>query len=141
MQIAVRGKKSHLPELIATMENHLGVLADWFSSYKMKINHSKTQLIVHGTKRTLQSVPTVSIKFGSSFITESRTVKNLGLTMDRHLSFEDHITHLVAKSTGILISLALFSITCAAILDCRICGECSGGEFNTLLCVCVWLMQ
>ena len=45
-------------------------------------------------------------KFGSSFITESQTVKNLGLTIDRCLSFDDHITHLVAKSTGILISLA-----------------------------------
>ena len=106
VQIAVRGKKSHLPELIATMENHLGALADWFSSHRMKINHSKTQLIVHGTERNLQSIPPVKIKFGSSFITESQTVKNLGLTMDRCLSFDDHITHLVAKSTGILISLA-----------------------------------
>ena len=71
----------------------------------MKVNQAKTQLIVHGTKRNLQNAQPVRIKFGSSVISESRTVKNLGLVMDRYLTFEDHITQLVDKCTGVLISL------------------------------------
>ena len=106
VQIAVRGKKNQITDLISTMEGYLAVMADWFSSYGMKVNQAKTQLIVHGTKRNLQNVQPVQIKFGSSVISESRTVKNLGLVMDRYLTFEDHITQLVAKCTGVLISLS-----------------------------------
>ena len=72
----------------------------------MKVNHAKTQLIVHGTKRNLQNVQPVRIKFGSSVIRESRTVKTLGLVMNRYLTFEDHISQVVAKCTGVLISLS-----------------------------------
>ena len=106
VQIAVKGKKNQITELTSDMENHLSVLADWFSSNGMKINQAKTQLIVHGTKRTLQNMKPIHIKFGSSVIGESRTVKNLGLIMDRHLTFEDHISGLVARCTGVLISLS-----------------------------------
>ena len=88
------------------MEGYLAVMADWFSSYGMKVNQAKTQLIVHGTKRNLHNVQPVLIKFGSSVISESRTVKNLGLVMDRYLTLEDHITQLVTKCTGVLISLS-----------------------------------
>ena len=105
VQIAVKGKKSQISELTATMESHLAALNDWFCAYGMKLNEAKTQLIVHGTKRSLRDVQPVRIRLGSSVICESRTVKNLGLTMDRYLTFEDHINHLVAKCTGLLISL------------------------------------
>ena len=106
VQIAVKGKKNDLTLLTASMENHLAVLADWFSSYGMKINQAKTQLIVHGTKRTLQNIQPVQVMFRSSLIGESRTVRNLGLIMDRYLTFEDHISQLVGKCTGLLIALS-----------------------------------
>ena len=86
------------------MESHLAALNDWFCAYGMKLNEAKIQLIVHGTKRSLRDVQPVSIRLGSSVICESRTVKNLGFTMDRYLTFEDHINHLVAKCTELLIS-------------------------------------
>ena len=105
VQIAVKGKKSQISELTATMESHLAALNDWFCAYGMKLNEAKTQLIVHGTNRSLRDVQPVRIRLGSSVICESRTVKNLGLTMDRCLTFEDHINRLVAKCTGLLISL------------------------------------
>ena len=78
------------------MESTLSVVLDWFNCHSMKVNETKTQLIVFGTNAMLRHLPPVSVKFGSAVITESRSVKNLGLVMDRHLTFESHIDQLTA---------------------------------------------
>ena len=105
-QILVTGKKNKLQQLVTTMENTLSVVLDWFNSHSMKVNTAKTQLIVFGTRAMLRHMPPVSVKFGSAVVTESRTVKNLGVVMDRHLTFEPHVDQLVARSTGTLIALS-----------------------------------
>ena len=38
-------------------------------------------------------------------IKESRVVRNLGLYMDRHLTFVEHVDHVVAKCNGNLMAL------------------------------------
>ena len=106
VQIWKTGKKQNIVDLISSMEGTLAVVSDWFCSNSMKVNVSKTQLIVFGTRNMLRDLPPVQLKFGNSVITESRVVKNLGLTMDRHLTFESHIDQLVAKCTGVLIALS-----------------------------------
>ena len=105
VQILVTGRKQDISQLVSSMEGFLAVLADWFSTYGMKVNPTKTQLMVHGTKNVLRDLPPIQIRFGSSIISESQTVKNLGVTLDRSLSFEPHINQLVAKCTGVLVSL------------------------------------
>ena len=70
------------------------------------VNASKTQLIIFGTRNILKDLPPVQLRFGTSVVSESRVVKNLGLTMDRYLTFEDHVSRLVAKCTGVLIALS-----------------------------------
>ena len=106
VQIWKTGKKRDIAALLSSLENTLAVVSDWFSANSMKVNTSKTQLIVFGTKNTLRDFPPITIKFGASVVTESHTVKNLGLVMDRHLSFDDHISQLVARCTGALIALS-----------------------------------
>ena len=103
IQIWKTGKKQCIDELLSSMESTLSIVSDWFSK-NCKNNTAKTQLIVFGTRNTLRDLPPVQLKFGTSIITESRVVKNLGLTMDRHLTFENHISQLVAKCTGVLIA-------------------------------------
>ena len=80
-------------------------MSDWFTHHSMKVNTEKTQLIVFGTKSMLRGLPSIKVRFGDSLLIESETVKNLGLVMDRHLTFDSHIDQLVAKCTGILIAL------------------------------------
>ena len=53
----------------------------------------------------LRGVPQVSIRVGTSSVTETGTVRNLGLIIDRHLTFEPHVDQLTAKCTGMLIAL------------------------------------
>ena len=106
VQIWKTGKKHNITELITSMETALSAVSDWFGSNSMKVNTSKTQLIIFGTKNTLNDLPPVQLRFGTSVVSESRVVKNLGLTMDRYLTFEDHVSQLVAKCTGVLIALS-----------------------------------
>ena len=104
-QLSISGHKSRLPEMIETLERALTRLSDWFRENRLKINVKKTQMIVFGTKPMLKNVPPVSINFQGDIIRESRVVKNLGLYMDRHLTFVDHVNHVVGKCSGALIAL------------------------------------
>ena len=63
-------------------------------------------MIILGTPQMLRSLPAVTINFSGSVITDSRIVKNLGLIMDRHLSFEAHVDSVQRKCTGLLIALS-----------------------------------
>ena len=102
----VTGKKQDVLILISRMEKALADISDWFAHHSMKVNSDKTQLIVLGSKNMLRSFPPIRIRFGESLLTESGSVKNLGLVMDRHLTFDLHIDQLLGKCTGILVALS-----------------------------------
>ena len=72
----------------------------------MKLNASKTQLIVFGSRENLSRLAPVSVKIDDTVINESHTVKNLGVTFDRHMSFDQHIDNVVRRCTGTLLSLS-----------------------------------
>jgi len=105
-QVLVSGKKKDVQSIVARMESALSSLSEWFASHSMKVNSSKTQLIVFGTKTMLRNFPEVRINFSTSVLSESRTVKNLGLVMDRNLTFDSHVDQLVGKCTGMLVALS-----------------------------------
>ena len=105
-QVLVTGKKQDVLILISRMEKALADISDWFAHHSMKVNSDKTQLIVLGSKNMLRSFPPIRIRFGESLLTESGSVKNLGLVMDKHLTFDLHIDQLLGKCTGILVALS-----------------------------------
>ena len=104
-QLLISGKKADLAILISRMEEALSQLFTWFCSNDMKVNASKTQMIVLGTRQMLKGLPPVSIMFAGATVHESVTVTNLGLVMDKHLSYHGHINHVVSKCTGALLAL------------------------------------
>ena len=104
-QILVSGKKTDLAGLILRMEQALSKMLAWFCSNNMKVNESKTQMIVLGTRQMLKGLPSVSIRFAGATVHESESVKNLGLVMDRHLTYHSHVNHVASKCTGALLVL------------------------------------
>ena len=104
-QLAVSGRKEELPQLISRLEATLATVKEWFSSRKIKINAAKTQLITFGTQQLLKGVPPIQIHFDGETITETSKVRNLGLTMDRHMSFRPHLDQVTGCCTGILLGL------------------------------------
>ena len=104
-QLMVTGRKCDVGQLIARMEHALSCVFQWFCHNGMKLNAAKTKMLVMGTPAMLRGLAPVSVHLCATTITESRTVRNLGVTMDRHMSFEPHVDSVTQKCTGMLIAL------------------------------------
>ena len=104
-QLMVTGKKRDVQQLIARMEDALSSVYQWCCHNGMKLNAKKTQMLVLGTPSMLRGLPPVTLRFCGNVIPDSKVVKNLGVSIDRHLNFDTHIDTLSRKCTGILMAL------------------------------------
>ena len=86
-QLLITGKKSDMRSLVNTMEHALSSLYQWFCANGMKVNAAETQMLVLGTPAMLRNMPPVVISFCGSTVPDSRVVRNLGVTIDRHLNY------------------------------------------------------
>ena len=70
------------------------------------LTRKKTKLLVLGTPQLLMKVPDdLSITLLSKEITSSKSAKNLGVTMDCNLTYDEHITQLTSKCIGSLCQI------------------------------------
>ncbi len=76
----------------------------YFSENGLMINASKTQSIFIASRQLYSRIPEdVVIKFDDTSISPSSHVKNLGLYMDRYMSFATHVSEISKKVMGMLI--------------------------------------
>ena len=104
-QVLISDVKRSLPTLIQRMESTLSSLASWFHAHGLKLNTSKTEILLLGTRQNTRDLSPVSVRVGGGTIRESPCVKNLGVLFDRHLSWDAHVDDVVRKSVGLLIGL------------------------------------
>ncbi len=70
------------------------------------INPNKTQCLFVGTRLFIRRIPPdTTINFHNALITPSKHIKNLGIYMDCHLTFDTHIQEMHKKVMGILFFL------------------------------------
>ena len=60
-QILVSGPRNDLTGLTSRMEVSLASLNVWFNAHALKVNASKTQLMVFGTRQNLRNLPVLKI--------------------------------------------------------------------------------
>ena len=80
------------------LQNILSCISDvkaWATSNMLKLNDSKTELMLVTSKRSkhLHSLPT-SITIGNAQIPFKQSVKNLGFTLDCHLTMNAHVSNI-----------------------------------------------
>ena len=56
----------------------------------LKLNESKTEFTIFGTKQQLNKVGTINIKIGEDTIQNVTSVRNLGLHFDEELKHSPH---------------------------------------------------
>ena len=79
----------------AQLTEDLRNIATWCCKNSLLINPEKTKLLVLGTPQLLMKIPDdLSITLLSKEITSSKSAKNLGVTMDCNLTYDEHVTHL-----------------------------------------------
>lgn len=69
------------------LQNHLSLMEEWYTNWRLKINQSKS---VHCTF-TLRPTPCPAVSIHGISIPNHQTVKYLGLTLDRRLTWAHHI--------------------------------------------------
>ena len=104
-QVLVSGPKSSLGTLIQKMESILCSLDSWLRANSLKVNASKTQLMLFGSVQNLRSVPSITVRFRDAQLSPVPTAKNLGVVFDPSLSWTSHVSAVTARCTGLLLGL------------------------------------
>ena len=105
-QILVSGKKSDFHNVVRRMERVLSSLDLWFRTNGLKVNAEKTQLMLLGSAQNLRNTPNITVKFRDHTLSPVSEAKNLGLTFDRTLNWDAHVTTITRRCFGILSGLS-----------------------------------
>ena len=76
---------------IKCMESCLADIKTWMLSFKLKMNDSKTEFLVIGSRQQLAKVNCNSIKVGDSMVQAVDNVRDLGAYLDKNMSMVTHI--------------------------------------------------
>lgn len=79
-------------DAVLSMESCITDVRNWMLQNQLKINDTKTEYILLGTKPMLSWVTSHSIKVGVASIEKVHTVCNLGVIFDENLNMSSHIT-------------------------------------------------
>ncbi|XP_072028550.1 uncharacterized protein [Amphiura filiformis] len=66
----------------------------WMTQNKLKLNDSKTDFFIAASPNNMHRLLNTTISIGSTEITPSATIKNLGVTFDSTMNMSSHITSL-----------------------------------------------
>ena len=91
-QLYKSGNILQLPAIIQTTQLCISDLKDWMTNNKLKLNEEKTEMIFVTPKRTCSNSLPLTIDLNGTEITPSQTVRNLGVYLDQHLSFQQQVT-------------------------------------------------
>ena len=95
----------NLSILKARQEETLRAVLSFFTSNSLKMNPSKTTLLLVGTTQNLKKTSSFHLNLPGHVLTPSPFVKMLGVTLDPTLSWEKHISNVVKKCNSILLCL------------------------------------
>ena len=103
--------KSFMPNeqlslLAIQLDNCFNTIKSWMSDYYLKMNDSKTQIIIFGPSKVLGDIRIRGLNTTGTAIRFVSTVKNLGIMMDSHLTFEKQVVELKKKCFRTLRNLA-----------------------------------
>ncbi|GFY09381.1 RNA-directed DNA polymerase from mobile element jockey [Trichonephila clavipes] len=77
------------------LHKHLAELEDWYRKWKISINPGKTEAVFFSLGNSTRKPPPIHVQ--NHPVPWSRSVNYLGVTLDEHLSFKDHITKINNK--------------------------------------------
>ena len=95
LQLQISAPPDRISELLYSMQSCISDVKAWATANMFKLNDNKTELMLVTSKRTkhLHSPPT-SITIGNAQIPFKKSVKNLGFTLDCHLTMNAHVSNI-----------------------------------------------
>ena len=77
------------------LESTISEVSQWMTKNKLKLNESKTEFIIFGTKKQVSKVLQRSITVGGDRIEAKQVVRNLGSMFDSELKMAQHVSHVL----------------------------------------------
>ena len=111
IQCCCFGSKTAI-ELEASLNTDINRISSWMQENKLFLHMSKTEYVAH---QRLKREDSISLSCNESSLTESESFKYLGVVIDQHLSFNNHIQHVVNKVSrklGALRRLRMYGCSC-----------------------------
>lgn len=87
--------------IVSSLRTTLLNYVEYFNKWKISMNVDKTQLIFF-TKRRTREVPKRPFKAESMTINWNDTVKYLGLTLDKRLTYRPHVENIINKTNKVV---------------------------------------
>ena len=82
--------------LCGRVNSDLRVLVSWLNANKISLNASKTEYIIfRSNRRPLDTIP--KIKISGKHLVPSKTIKYLGVHLDEHLTWKQHVSFVANK--------------------------------------------
>ena len=99
-----------LAELRTKVEGDLKALAGWFTGNRLKVNPSKTEIVLFGTPAVLKKIPTkFALSFGDVQVEPVSDMKVLGVQLDGALNMQKQTGKVVQRCYGTLITISKIS--------------------------------
>ena len=95
LQLQMSAPPDKISELLHSMQSCISDVKAWATANMLKLNDNKTVLMLVNSKSTkhLDNLPT-SITIGNAQIPFKKSVKNLGSTLDCHLTMNAHVSNI-----------------------------------------------
>ena len=95
IQLQISAPPEKISELLHSIQSCIGDVKAWATANMLKLNDNNTELMLVTYKRTkhLHNLPT-SITIGNAQFPFKQSVKNLGFTLDCHLTMNAHVTNI-----------------------------------------------
>ena len=95
LQLQMSAPPDRMSELLHSMQSCISDVKAWATANVLKLNDNKTELMLVTSNRSkhLHSLPT-SITIGNAQIPFKTSVKNLGFTLDCHLTMKAHVSNI-----------------------------------------------
>ena len=82
-------------QAFACLEHTIAEVSSWMTTNKLKMNESKTEFIIFGTRKQVSKVQQNSINVGGDTIGAKRHVRNLGAMFDTELKMNEHVSQVL----------------------------------------------
>ena len=95
LQLQKSAPPDRISELLHSMQTFMSDVKVWATANMLKLNDKKTELMLVTSKRTkhLHNLP-ASITMGNAQIPINQSVKNLGFSLDCHLTMNAHVSNI-----------------------------------------------
>jgi len=90
---------------LSTVTDCVNAVADWMRSNRLQLNSDKTQFMWCATVRRQHCLATDGPFIGSSTVTPSSAVRDLGVYIDSGLTMQSHVRQTVSRCFAVLRQL------------------------------------